>query len=254
MVLVGFDDAPNGGYRGENECVADPGLFLAALLERIGSYRRPPDAALQKQMADTKAALRRSIAAQGEPHRNDKPIYPGVLMDAMNAVLDDNAVVASDVGNCQMWARTYRRIATPQSFMQSGVWNAMSYALPTAIVAKMEFPQRDVVALAGDGAFLMTIGDLPTAVEYGANIMMVVLNDGAFGQTFMQQTNIYGHTYGTTFESPHFSNIAKACGAEGIRVTDPGDVEEALRQAQAASRRKPVLVEVMVAEAPYPKL
>jgi acetolactate synthase I/II/III large subunit len=254
LVLVGFDDAPNGGYDGENQFVADPGLFLSALLEQLGGYRRPPDNALQKQMADTQAALRRSIAAEGEPHRDDKPIYPGVLMEAMNAVLDDNAVVASDVGNCQMWARTYRRIATPESFMQSGVWNAMSYALPTALVAKMEFPRRDVVALAGDGAFLMTIGDLPTAVEYGANIMMVVLNDGAFGQTTMQQKNIYGHVYGTIFESPHFANIAKACGAEGIRVTEPGDVEAALRQGLAATRHRPALVEVMVTQAPYPKL
>jgi thiamine pyrophosphate-dependent acetolactate synthase large subunit-like protein len=138
--------------------------------------------------------------------------------------------------------------------MQSGVWNAMSYGLPTAIVAKMEFPKRDVVALAGDGAFLMTIGDLPTAAEYGANILMVILNDGAFGQTYMQQTGLYGHTYGTTFKSPNFAAIAEACGAEGIRVTDPDDVEEALRQAQATTRTRPALVEVMVAERPYPKL
>jgi acetolactate synthase-1/2/3 large subunit len=254
LVLVGFDDAPNEGYEGENQCVADPGLFLSALLERLGSYRRPLDAALQKQMAETKTALRRSIAAQGEPHRNDRPIHPGVLMDAMNAVLGDDAVVASDVGNCQMWARTYRRIATPESFMQSGVWNAMSYALPTAIVAKMEFPHRDVVALAGDGAFLMTIGDLPTAVEYGANIMMVVLNDGAFGQTTMQQTGLYGHPYGTLFESPRFVDIAKACGAEGIRASEPREVEEALRQALAATKSRPALLEVMVSRAPYPKL
>jgi len=94
-------------------------------------------------------------------------------------------------------------------------------SLPTAIVAKMEQPHRDVVALAGDGAFLMTIGDLPTAAEYGANVLMIVLNDGAFGQTLMQQTSIYGHTYGTSFVSPNFAQIAKACGAEGIRVTDP---------------------------------
>src|SRR5688572_17406780 len=80
LVLVGFDDAPNGGYEGENQYVADPRLFLSALLETLGNYRRPPDASLQKQMADTKAALRRSIAAEGEPHRDDKPIYPGVLM------------------------------------------------------------------------------------------------------------------------------------------------------------------------------
>ena len=254
LVLVGFDDAADGRYQGDDRRVADPGLFLAALLERLGSYRRAPDESLVKSMAETKAALRRSIAAQGEPHRRDQPIYPGVLMDAINAVLDDRAVVASDVGNCQMWARTYRRIATPESFMQSGVWNAMSYGLPTAIVAKMEFPDRDVVALAGDGAFLMTIGDLPTAAEYGANILMVVLNDGAFGQTFMQQTGIYGHTYGTTFHSPDFASIARACGAEGLRVTDPADVESALRQGLAATKERPALVEVMVAKRPYPRI
>jgi acetolactate synthase-1/2/3 large subunit len=254
LILVGFDDGQDARYSGEDQRVADPKLFLAALLERLGNYQRPRNEALIREMADGKSAIRASLAAQNEPHQGDRPIDPGVLMDAMNAVLDDDAVVASDVGNCQMWARTFRRIATPESFMQSGVWNAMSYGLPTAIVAKMEFPGRDVVALAGDGAFLMTIGDLPTAVEYGANILMVVLNDGAFGQTTMQQTNLYGHTYGTTFRSPDFAGIARACGAEGIRVTDPKAVEAALRQGLAATRERPALVEVMVARRPYPKI
>jgi thiamine pyrophosphate-dependent acetolactate synthase large subunit-like protein len=254
LILIGFDDAPDSRYRGEDERVADPKLFLTALLGRLGDYQRPRDEALVRKMADGKAAIRASLAEQGKSHRGERPIYPGVLMDAMNAVLDDKAVVASDVGNCQMWARTFRRIATPESFMQSGVWNAMSYGLPTAIVAKMEFPGRDVVALAGDGAFLMTIGDLPTAVEYGANILMIVLNDGAFGQTFMQQSNIYGHTYGTSFRSPDFAQIARACGAEGIRVDDPKDVEAVLRQGLAATRMKPALVEVMVSRPPYPKI
>jgi len=254
VILIGFDDDANSRYSGEDQRVADPKLFLAGLLERLGDYRRPRDEALIKRMEEGKAALRASLVAQNAPHRSEKPIYPGVLMDAMNAVLDDRAVVASDVGNCQMWARTFRRIATPESFMQSGVWNAMSYGLPTAIVAKMEFPGRDVVALAGDGAFLMTIGDLPTAAEYGANVLIVILNDGAFGQTFMQQSNIYGHTYGTAFRSPDFAQIAKACGAEGIRVSDPKGIEDALRQGLAATKSKPALVEVMVARHPYPKL
>jgi len=254
MILVGFDDGPDSRYEGEDQRVADPKLFLTALLERLGNYQRPRDEAMIRQMADKKAAVRASLAAQNEPHRNDQPIHPGVLMDAMNAVLDDDTVVASDVGNCQMWTRTFRRIANPESFMQSGVWNAMSYGLPTAIVAKMEFPGRNVVAIAGDGAFLMTSGDLPTAAEYGANILIIILNDGAFGQTFMQQTNIYGHTYGTTFKSPHFADLAKACGVEGIRVSDPKDVEGALRQALAATKHQPALLEVMVADRPYPKI
>ncbi|MBI4204164.1 MAG: thiamine pyrophosphate-binding protein [Betaproteobacteria bacterium] len=254
LIVIGFDDAADARYQGEDERVADPKLFLTALLARLGNYERPRDEALIRHMAERKAAIRRNLTAQNEPHRNDQPIDPGILMDAMNAVLDDNAMVASDVGNCQMWARTFRRIATPESFMQSGVWNAMSYGLPTAIVAKMECPGRDVVAHAADGAFLMTIGDLPTAAEYGANSLMIILNDGAFGQTYMQQTNLYGHTYGTAFDSPGFAGIAKACGAEGIRVTDPRDLEGALRQGLAATKQRPALVEVMVSRRPYPKL
>jgi len=254
MILIGFDDAADARYEGEDQRVADPKRFLVALLERLRNDQRPRDEALVARLAERKSEVRRALAAYSEPHRNEKPIHPSVLMDAINAVLDDNSVVASDVGNCQMWARAYRRIATPESFMQSGVWNAMSYGLPTAIVAKMEFPERNVIGLAGDGAFLMTIGDLPTAAEYGANIVMIILNDGAFGQTFMQQSNIYGHTYGTAFRSPNFSEIARACGAEGIRVTEPGDVEAALRQGLAATKQKPALVEVMVGRGPYPKL
>jgi len=254
MILVGFDDAPNSLYEGEDQRVADPKLFLTALLARLGNYQRPRDEALVKRMAEGKAAVRASIAAQCAPHRNDQPIHPGVLMDAMNKVLDDNTMLSSDVGNCQMWTRTFRRIANPESFMQSGVWNAMSYGLPTAIVAKMEFPGRNVVAIAGDGAFLMTSGDLPTAAEYGANILIIILNDGAFGQTYMQQTSIYGHTYGTTFKSPDFAALAQSCGCAGIRVSDPKDVEGALRQALAATKHQPALLEVMVADRPYPKI
>ena len=70
----------------------------------------------------------------------------------------------------------------------------------------------------------------------------------------MQQTNIYGHTYGTSFRSPNFADIATACGAKGLRVTEPQDVESALREALAATKTVPALVDLVVADAPYPKL
>jgi len=254
LIVIGFDDGPGPRYPGEDACVADPKLFLSALLARLRDHERARDDSLLQEMAAQKADIRRRLTTYNDPHRNARPVHPGVLMEALNAVLGEGAVVASDVGNCQMWARAYRRITNPESFMQSGVWNAMCYGLPTAIAAKLEYPERDVVALAGDGAFLMTIGDLPTAAEYGANIVMIVLNDGAFGQTYMQQTNIYGHTYGTGFVSPDFAQIARACGAEGIRVDDPKNLEEALRTGLAATKEKPALIEVMVSRHPYPKI
>ena len=253
-IVAGFDDAANARYRGPDQIVADPKLFLTALLVRLGNAHRTGDPALLDRIARTKAAMADAIASQNAPHRGEVPIYPGAVMEAMNDVLDDNAVVASDVGNCQMWARLHRRIATPESFMQSGVWNAMSFALPTALVAGMEMPDRDVVALAGDGAFLMTSGDLPTAAEYGANILMVIMNNGAFGQTYGQQKSIYGHTFGTTFTSPDFAAMARSCGAAGIRVSDPKQIADALRDGLRETRDRPALVEMMVADSPLPSL
>jgi acetolactate synthase-1/2/3 large subunit len=253
-IVIGFDNAANSRSSGDYQCVADPKLFLSALLTRLEHKQDPHNESLIRQLAMGKAAIRRKLAAQNEQHRSTRPIHPALVIEALNAVLDDEAVVASDVGSCQIWARWQRRITRPESFMQSGVWNAMGYALPTAMVAKFEFPGRDVVALAGDGAFLMTIGDLPTAAEYGANILMVVTNNGSFGQTLMQQANIYGHIYGTTFHSPNFAEIANACHAHGIRVTDAKDITAALRQGLAITKQKPALVEVMVGDHPYPKL
>ncbi len=254
QILIGFDDVQESRYRGDDQRVADPKLFLSALLAELGDFRKPADPALVNRLAAVKAETRAKLAALNDANRGNKPIYPGLVMEAMNAVLDERAVVASDVGLCQMWARLYRNIATPESFMQSGVWNAMSFALPTAIVAKLEYPQRDVVALAGDGAFLMTIGDLPTAAEYGANILMVVHNNSTFGQTYMQQANIYGHNFGTTFTSPNFAQYAEASGCKGIRVTDAKDLPDAMRAGMAATKKQPVLVEVMVSSENNPKL
>jgi acetolactate synthase-1/2/3 large subunit len=254
LMVAGYDDGKTEHYRGEFQRVADPGLFLEALARRLGNFHAAPNEATIRMLADGKVDIRRKLAAQNAPHRNDTPIFPGILMDAMNAVLADDAVVASDVGSCQMWLRRHRRIVTPESFMQSGVWNAMSYGFPSAMVAKLECPERDVIGIAGDGAFLMTSGDLPTAAEYGANILMIVMNNGTFGQTFMQQQGLYGHTYGTSFVSPDFSLMAKACGCEGIRVSDPAGLEDALRQGLQATRHKPVLLEVMTGDYPYPKV
>jgi thiamine pyrophosphate-dependent acetolactate synthase large subunit-like protein len=70
----------------------------------------------------------------------------------------------------------------------------------------------------------------------------------------MQQTGLYGHTYGTTFRSPDFAGIARACGAEGIRVIEPSEVEAALRQGLGATKQRPALVEVIVGRRPYPKI
>ncbi len=248
-ILVGFDDARDNAYAGEDQIVADPKLFLRALLQRLEGESRPSREGLKSEIARAKAKLKEHLHAQIKEFRSAKPIHPGFLMETLAPLLAHDTIVASDVGNCQMWRRQYLPVRNPESFMQSGVWNAMSFSLPTAIVAKMEFPNRQVVGLAGDGAFLMVMGDFVTACELKTNIVMVILNDGSYGQFYLQQKNLYGKTYCTDFQSPNFAEIAQACGGLGIRVEDPGKLEGALRTALAADR--PAIVDVVIGIYPY---
>lgn len=251
-ILVGFDNARDDAYSGEDQIVADPKLFLTALLERLDGKSRPVDEERKQDIARGKAKIKEHLHAQIKEFSSAKPIHPGFLMETLASVLPNDAILACDVGNCQVWGRQYLPINNLESFMQSGIWNAMSFSLPTAIVAKMEFPKRQVVGLAGDGAFLMVSGDFITACELGANIVMVILNDGGFGQMHMQQTSLYGKSYGTHFKSPNFAEMARACDGLGIRVEEPGKLEGALRTALAADR--PAIVDVVTGIYPYPSV
>jgi thiamine pyrophosphate-dependent acetolactate synthase large subunit-like protein len=242
-MLVGFDDKEDEHYSRKDEIAADPKLFLAALLDRVRGEKRPVNEELKKTIAETRAEFRESVKTFLDGSRSLKPVHSGFILETISGILKPDSIVVSDVGNCQMWARYYLPFRNPESFMQSGVWNAMSFALPTAIVAKMVFPERDVIGIAGDGASLMTIGDFVTACDYSANIIMVVFNDGAYSQMIGQQQRLYGTVYGLDFKSPDFAAIAEACGGLGIRVEEPGDLAGALEKALSAG--VPAIVDVV---------
>ncbi len=251
-IFVGFDDAEDARYGGADEIVADPGMFLRVLEERLSGESGRADGELREEIARGKADLRRQALRVIEGRERETPIHPALLMERLAARVKPDAIVVSDVGNCQMFARYYLPLRNPFSFMQSGVWNAMSFALPTAIVAKMEHPARDVIGLAGDGAFLMTMGDFGTAGECGANVVMVVLNDGSYGQIERQQRNLYGAAYGCDFKSPRFAEMARSFDAFGLRVERPEDIDGAIEEAFSAGR--PALLEVMTREQPLPDI
>ena len=115
LILIGFDSVAEARYRGDDERVADPKLFLNALLERLGTFRKPVNDALAKTLGGLQGRRAAQCGYAGEPHQNEKPIHPGVLMNALRSVLREDAVVASDVGNCQQWARSFCPITNAES-------------------------------------------------------------------------------------------------------------------------------------------
>ncbi len=141
-------------------------------------------------------------------------------------------------GNYAGWLHRYfryRPFAAGGRGQLAPTSGAMGYGVPAAVGAKIAFPQRTVVALAGDGCFLMNGQELATAMQYGAPVVFIVVNNGMYGTIRMHQEREYpAHVLGTELHNPDFAALARAYGARGAIVTTTEAFEPALREALAA--------------------
>ncbi len=164
-------------------------------------------------------------------------------LGALRAGLGRDAIVTGD--NCLFcfWAGRYLPIYEPRTWQFPMQFCTLGYALPAAIGAKIAHPERQVVALCGDGGFMFTCQELVTAASLGLNLPIVLFNDAAYGSVRENQTKRYGgrHT-AVGLATPDFPALAEACHARGVRLDDPGDLQDALAQAFAADR--PTLIEL----------
>lgn len=247
FVDFGEDGAPHPSA--SLSLAADPEPFLRALLAVPDLVRRD-DPVRRDGLAAMRRAYREGMEGIVERYRGARPIHPGVAVRALAEALDEDAVVVSDVGNCAVWLRNLLPIRHPHAHLQSGMWNAMGLALPSAVAAKLAFPRRQVVGVAGDGALLMSLGEFGTALEQGTPIVLLVLNDGAYGMIQKLQTQAFGRAFGCQFRSPDFGALARGFGGVGLRVDDPAGVAPALRGALEAG--VPAVVDVLTGDYPYP--
>ncbi len=166
------------------------------------------------------------------------------VMQHLERVLPPDAILTNGAGNYATWVHRFHRYRgfRTQLAPTSG---AMGYGVPAAIGAKALHPDRTVVAFAGDGCFLMTGQELATAVQYGLNVIFIVVNNGMYGTIRMHQEREYpGHVHGTTLVNPDFSAYARAFGAHGEVVENTGEFAPALERAMRAG--KPALIEIRI--------
>ncbi|SDR55445.1 acetolactate synthase, large subunit [Paraburkholderia fungorum] len=160
----------------------------------------------------------------------------------LDEVLPDDAVLSNGAGNYTVWLHRfyrYRREATELAPTNG----AMGYGLPAAIAAKIQNPERSVVCLAGDGCFMMYAQELATAVQYGAAMIVIVVNNGMLGTIRMHQEREYpDRISGTTLTNPDFVALGLAFGAFASRVERTEDFPAAFAAAQASGR--PALIEL----------
>ena len=157
-------------------------------------------------------------------------IDPSLVVAAMGEVLPEDAIVTNDAGNFAAFLHRYRRYDQPGTQL-APTNGAMGYAVPAAVAAKLAAPDRPVVAVAGDGGFLMTGQEIETAVRYGTGISIIVFRNGMHGTIAMHQARALGRTAGVEIGEVDLAAYARSLGAEGHTVRDPDDLAPTLRTA-----------------------
>ena len=178
-------------------------------------------------------------AGASSPRRSPAAFHPGEAVTWLRRHLPDDAILCNGAGNYATWVHRFHRF-TKFATQLAPTSGSMGYGVPAAIGAKRLFPERTVVAFAGDGCFLMNGQDFATAVQYELPVIVVVVDNGMYGTIRMHQEKHYpGRVSATTLKNPDFAAYAKAFGGHGERVETTAEFGAGLRACGrvAASRR-----------------
>lgn len=224
--------------------VADCKQALAGLIEEAAKIKdvdwQAKHEAWNTSLTEMRASHPLSYA------KNGGAIKPQWVVEKIHELSKGEAIIATEVGQNQMWAAQFYTYRKPRTLLTSGGLGTMGYGFPAAIGAQFAFPNKLVVDIAGDGSIQMNIQELATAVSYQVPVKIVILNNGYLGMVRQWQELFYKKNYCATclHTNPDFVALAKAYGAGGFLVERPEDLEATLKEAFAYPG--PVIVDVRV--------
>lgn len=216
-------------------------LIASGMPEFAAATKALPAVATMHRLGKLEAA-RSDYLAFSAPKPNPGPLQMGAILGWLREHLPPEAIICNGAGNYAAWVHRYyhhRRFGT-QLAPTNG---SMGYGVPAAVAAKLIHPERMVVAFAGDGCFMMNGQELATAVQYGAAIVIIVVNNSMYGTIRMHQERSFPtRVYGTELVNPDFAALAGAYGAYSEIVTETDQFAPAFDRALAAG--KPALLEL----------
>ncbi len=180
-----------------------------------------------------------------DPPVEGDPLKPQLVMEALRNSAPEGTILASGVGQHQMWASQYWRFEEPYTWVNSGGLGTMGFSVPAAIGAKVGRPERTVWAVDGDGCFQMTAQELVTASSERIPVKVAILNNAYLGMVRQWQEMFYEERYSEVYLSPDLPDYVKwaeAMGCLALRVEDPDEVQPAIDKANSVDDR-PVVVE-----------
>jgi acetolactate synthase I/II/III large subunit len=214
----------DSSYIPQVEVVGDIADALIEILHRADREGKPEPHAL---------ALRHSIRADYEQYANDEgfPVKPQKIVYDLRQVMGPDDIVISDVGAHKMWMARHYHCDRPNTCLISNGFAAMGIAIPGAVAAKLVYPKRKIVAVTGDGGFMMNMQELETAVRIGTPFVTLIFNDGGYGLIEWKQQIHFGKSAYIKFGNPDFVKLADSMGLKGYRVTSAAELIPTLKEA-----------------------
>ena len=224
--------------------VADGKITLQKLLPKLNKKNKNKE--YFEEIENIQANHTKEL--QDDAKNLSNPIYQGYVIQALQKTISKDAIITVDVGDHTYWF--YKKfICDGQKTYMCANMASMGFAFPAAMSAKIDFPNKQVVCITGDGGFGMLMSDFTTAVREKLGITIVVFNDGKLKNIKKEQERDHYPEYGVSFPNPNFAEYAKSCGGEGYRVEKSEELIPALKKALAS--KKPCIVDVVVDSQKY---
>ena len=199
--------------------------------------------------ADRTAEMRELKADVQKEFEKLSPQMP--ILQAIRNALPEDGIFVEELTQPGYVARLAFPVYQPRTFINPGYQGTLGYASPTAMGAKVGMPEKKVLAITGDGGFLFNIQELATAAQHGIDVVLVVFNDGAYGNVKRFQQQLFdGKEIAVELKNPDFMKIADAFGIQGVRVSSPAELEREIENAFATTG--PSLIEYPLGEVPDP--
>ena len=250
IIQIDIDDR-NAGWTFPVELglIGDAGSILSQLVE-ASSQAASSTSSNRQQWTDSIPGKKQDSGFFDDPemHRDSSPVKPQRLVAQLQECLDPSTVFALDAGNNRTWMAHFYKARQANTFFCPGGTAGMGWALPAAVGVKLVYGDGAVVAVTGDGGYMMVVNALSTAVQYDLPILCFVFNDGALGMVRQHQAE--DRRIASEFVTTDNAAVARGFGAFGIQVSDSKDIPDAIRQAQASGL--PAVIDILIDRGPSP--
>lgn len=216
-------------YHPKLAIAASAGVVAEQLAQRLA--QTPP-----RPRSDRTEAARQSYLDWQRPRATPGALQMEHVITHLSDVLPEDAIITNGAGNYAAWLHRYFRYKSYRTQL-APTSGSMGYGMPAAVAAKISRPDQEVICLAGDGCFQMTMQEFGVACEHGANLIVLISNNGMYGTIRLHQQKRYpGRPSGTSLRNPDFAALARSYGAFGATVTKNAEFEETFAEARAAGR------------------